>query len=315
MAARGRSQWPDGVRRIVNASRVVPFFLIGCEGFATVGIGRARGAALPKSHLVALLASPMRVTLTKSQLSTERGAELFKILCEITQDGMLTDVEVERLKNWLATSGAAALPSEKMLTDLLGRLLANGKISREERRELQKEIERILPPSQRAEAKEARERLDAIDSSIAVVPGGSLTDAQEDQGEDEESDDAKAASRQMDREDAREARRITKSQQKQRELEQAIKAHTSQPVGKTSYNIKLPDRRPYEPSATLKQKDFLWALGARDQAILDSLGKWQASAMIEQIQKQQNKSGCLALSLFILVPVIILALVVKCTGR
>jgi hypothetical protein len=131
-----------------------------------LGAVKEAGIVLPSACLVALLASPMRVTLTKSQLSTERGAELFKILCEITQDGILTDAEVERLKAWLDTSGAASLPSEKALTDLLGRLFANGKISRDERRELQKEIERILPPSQRAEAKQAREHLDAIDTPV-----------------------------------------------------------------------------------------------------------------------------------------------------
>ena len=256
----------------------------------------------------------MRVTLTKSQLSTERGAELFKILSEITKDGMLTDREIEHLRSWLASSGAATLPSEKMLADLLGRILANGKVSREERRELQKEIERILPPSQRAEAREARERLHAIDESITVVPGGPLTGTREDENEEEEGEDTKAAIQQSDAEDAREARRRARSQQRQRELERAIQAHKSKSGGDTSYDIKLPSRRPYEPSATLKQKDLLWALGVRDQAIIVSLGKWQASAMIDQIEKQRSNSGCLLLFGILVLVGVVIGLIIMLAG-
>jgi len=224
----------------------------------------------------------MRVSLTKSQLSTERGAELFKILCEITRDGLLTNVEIERLRSWLTQSGLNKLPAEKALLDLIERLLANGRISRDERRDLQHEIERILPPSQRTEAREARERFDAIDNSMVIE----RADSGEPLGEPPK------------------GKPLTKNQQKQQALEAAIRAHKGPEGQKTSfYEINLPERLPYEGDATMKQKDYLWGLGVRDQAILDSLGKWQASAMIDQMKKQQDPyTGCI---LFVVLLVII----------
>jgi hypothetical protein len=81
----------------------------------------------------------------------------------------------------------------------------------------------------------------------------------------------------------------TKNQLKQQILESAISAHKKQGNKEnTTYDITLPERLPYEANATMKQKDYLWGLGIRDQAILDSLGKWQASAMIDQISNVRN---------------------------
>ena len=48
--------------------------------------------------------------------------------------------------------------------------------------------------------------------------------------------------------------------------------------------VTIPEKHPYEGKASLKQKRLLWDYGFRDQAILDNLGKVQASAMITQIK-------------------------------
>ena len=51
----------------------------------------------------------------------------------------------------------------------------------------------------------------------------------------------------------------------------------------------IPDRQPGEPPATQKQKDYIRALVLEiDEKQLDSLGKWQASAFIDEIKYQKK---------------------------
>lgn len=75
----------------------------------------------------------------------------------------------------------------------------------------------------------------------------------------------------------------------------AANAATKVQGGGERVKFQLPDRRPYEPKATKKQKDLLWALGVQDVTFLEALGKWQAVAMIDQIKAKQNKEGNVAL--------------------
>ncbi len=74
-------------------------------------------------------------------------------------------------------------------------------------------------------------------------------------------------------------------------------------------HFQLPDRRPYEPKATKKQKDFLWALGVQDVPFLESLGKWQAVAMIDQIKAKQSKEGNMAALKLVLILAVLIVLV------
>ena len=220
---------------------------------------------------------PIRITLTKSQLSTQRGSELFVILSEITADGLMSNAEIERLRVWLNADTKDKLPAESHLLELLKCMLANGKISADERLKLQKELERILPPSQRLEAKQARERMEASFKKIADIPIEIGTDCDEEETPFEEPP----------------SRLEAKQTAQKNALLAAVRAAETKPKskGETEYEIKLPERRPYEPKATLKQKDLLWALGIKDQVLLEALGKWQASAMIDQIKKQNQQKG------------------------
>lgn len=231
----------------------------------------------------------MRIVLTKSQLTTQRGAELFALLSEVTKDGMLSNDEIHRLRAWLDSSGVQRLPAEESLAVTLSRILANGAISRDERRELQKEIERILPPSQRAEAREARERIESI-LDVELVPV-------------------------KDESNVAEERKLTKNEKAQAALLAAVKAHEAKVQAGPTRNITIPARQPYEPSATMKQKDFIWQLGLRDQAIIDSLGKWQASALIDQLKAESSGAGgCLLLLFVVLAVAIFLVLVARCSA-
>lgn len=233
-------------------------------------------ARLSKSSMSNESQSHVRITLTKKQLTTYRGRELFNLLSEISADGVLTTSEIEQLRTWLNADTNDKLPAESQLNETLQRLLANGSISQSERIELQKEIERVLPATQRLEAKEARKRVMAL--MVEVSQESSL--------EDNESRDVTFP------DDA-----ITRQNSKQKAnteaLLSAVRAHEkgAPRSGTKNYHITLPDRRPYEPKATMKQKDLLWALGVEDQAILETLGKWQASAMIDQIKSAQE-IGC-----------------------
>lgn len=47
--------------------------------------------------------------------------------------------------------------------------------------------------------------------------------------------------------------------------------------------LNLPEKEPYEGKATQKQKQKIWSLGYQDTAVIDGLGKKQASAVIDQL--------------------------------
>lgn len=53
-------------------------------------------------------------------------------------------------------------------------------------------------------------------------------------------------------------------------------------------NVKIPDLQPYEGKATQKQKQKLWDMGYEDQSVINTLGKRQASALIEQLVNHQK---------------------------
>jgi hypothetical protein len=75
----------------------------------------------------------------------------------------------------------------------------------------------------------------------------------------------------------------------------SVANETGAATGGTSVHFDLPQRRPYEPKATKKQKDLLWALGVQDVPFLEALRKWQAVAMIDQIKAKLSKEGNRAL--------------------
>lgn len=55
--------------------------------------------------------------------------------------------------------------------------------------------------------------------------------------------------------------------------------------------LAIPDKEPYEGKATQKQKQRIWELGFRDQGVIDSLGKKQASAVIDQLCGAYQNAG------------------------
>ena len=286
-----------------------------------------------------------RVTLTAKQAAEGFGKALCEVANNLLADGKLTKEEVAAMSQWLDTCEDPGLSAFTYLREEMQRYAADGIIHAWELGRLQMALERILPASDRAIAKEARkkaeteaaardeaatesereserlnfEKRQAVQKSekpteaqlkfIADL-GGSLPLNATKQNASEligqllaERDEAEPAPSKPVR---------TKGKADDTALHKAIAAH--KPAGaKWTIDARIPARQPYEGRATLKQKDLLWSLGFKDQAILDSLGKWQASALIDQIKTKQN-SGCggaVGLLIIIVGTVILVGLNVK----
>lgn len=102
-----------------------------------------------------------RVSLTKAQLQDGIGAELFSLCQGITADDTLAKDEIAALGLWLRDNRDVPLPGIAFLSDTLEKVVADGRITREEQRELMEAIERVLPPDARKEAKLARKAVEA----------------------------------------------------------------------------------------------------------------------------------------------------------
>jgi hypothetical protein len=97
-----------------------------------------------------------RVSLTKSQRSSGVGAELLALCQAVTDDGYLSKDEVVELRRWLKDNRDGDLPAIAFLSETVERIIADHRITREERHELYRAIELVLPPDARKEAVDAR---------------------------------------------------------------------------------------------------------------------------------------------------------------
>lgn len=104
-----------------------------------------------------------RVTLSKAQLQEAAGAELLALCQTVTADGVLTDEEVYELRAWLVANRTQQLPAVEFLITTVERILADGKITKEERKELHAAIEKVLPPAARIEAASQRKAVEAAE--------------------------------------------------------------------------------------------------------------------------------------------------------
>lgn len=102
-----------------------------------------------------------RVSLTKTQLRSELGAELLSLCQSTTADGILAPEEVEGLRAWLADADAADLPAATYLREVVERILADGQVTEDERKELHKAVESVLPSELRRQATAARREIEA----------------------------------------------------------------------------------------------------------------------------------------------------------
>ncbi len=97
-----------------------------------------------------------RISLTKTQRQSAVGAELLSLCQVVTTDGSLSDEEVSSLRGWLQEHKNEELPAISHLTKVVETIVADGRVTAEERRELYIALEDVLPLDVRAIAKKAR---------------------------------------------------------------------------------------------------------------------------------------------------------------
>lgn len=97
-----------------------------------------------------------RLSLTKSQVSAGPGVELLALCQTVTEDGSLSDAEVSQLRDWLAENRTADLPAIDFLASIVETVLHDGKVTKAERQELYRALEKVLPVEVRATAASRR---------------------------------------------------------------------------------------------------------------------------------------------------------------
>lgn len=106
-----------------------------------------------------------RLSLTKSQRLSVAGAELLALCQSVTEDGSLSEEEIEALRAWLIENRSAELPAITFLRDTVEGILADGKVTKEERKSLYVALETVLPIDFRTEAKAKRRAIEEEERS------------------------------------------------------------------------------------------------------------------------------------------------------
>ena len=101
------------------------------------------------------------LSLTRAELCTELGLELLSLCQSVTADGRLSPEELEALRQWLRDAETASMPAVKHLRWVIAKVLADGKITPEEYREVHRAVEGALPFDARREAMDARLTVEA----------------------------------------------------------------------------------------------------------------------------------------------------------
>jgi hypothetical protein len=101
--------------------------------------------------------------LTRPQLATELGAELLSLCQTVTADGRLAPEEIAGLRQWLGDAEAAELQAARFLRGVIERVLADGRITAEEYKEVYRAVEAVLPFEARQQAHAARQQAESSD--------------------------------------------------------------------------------------------------------------------------------------------------------
>lgn len=298
-------------------------------------------------HFVMSLDSPTpeprkRVVLTQKEAAEGFGRALCENANNLLADGKLGAAEAAALKEWLDACGESDLPALNYIREEVHRYAADGQILPWELGRLQLALERILPPSDRAIAKAARKKAEADMDANEVGQSEASREARLQDWEkrrtstNEESvtkaqlkfiedlggtiasgatkyEASELIGRLLAKGDAPQSSPSilprSPKESDDAKLHEAIAGHQIK-SDQTVFEVALPARQPYEGKATLKQKDLIWSLGFKDRAVIDSLGKWQASALIDQM-KARRKLGSSSVFIFLVIVVVLVVLGLK----
>ncbi len=98
----------------------------------------------------------MRIALLKRERESRAGVELLQLCTTITADGSISDDEISALRKWLSENERTPFPAIPFLRGLIEQIIADGKVTTEERDELYRAIERVLPTELKEAAKSQR---------------------------------------------------------------------------------------------------------------------------------------------------------------
>jgi hypothetical protein len=84
----------------------------------------------------------------------------------VTEDGSLSKQEIVDIRDWLVRNRDSDLPAVQFLFETLKRIVADGIVTKEERTELYKAIETVLPVEARKQAKEQRQEVETLNGPV-----------------------------------------------------------------------------------------------------------------------------------------------------
>jgi HIRAN domain-containing protein len=97
-----------------------------------------------------------RASITKLQRETAAATDLISLCQTVTEDGHLADEEIAGLRQWLTDHRGSDLPAIPFLLETVDHILADSKVTSEERRDLYRAIETVLPPDIRQSVRGTR---------------------------------------------------------------------------------------------------------------------------------------------------------------
>lgn len=111
------------------------------------------------------------LSLSHAELCTRLGSELLSLCQSVTADGRLTPDELDGLRRWLSEAESAEMPAAKHLRHVIRKVLADGKITLDEYKEVHRAVEAVLPFEVRRQAMSARLEAEAAESAVRVASG------------------------------------------------------------------------------------------------------------------------------------------------
>jgi hypothetical protein len=111
------------------------------------------------------------IALSQAQLRTSLGSGLLSLCRSVTADGRLAPEELTALRQWLDHAEAADMPALNHLRRVIERVLADGRITPEEYRDVYRAVESVLPFEDRQHAIVARLQVEAAEE-VERAPTG-----------------------------------------------------------------------------------------------------------------------------------------------
>lgn len=110
-------------------------------------------------------------SLSRAEQSSALGAALLRLCQSATADGRFSPEELAALRQWLADADSARMPAARYLRSIVEKVLADGKITPEEYKDVYRAVESVLPIDERLQATAARQEAEAADEAAARAAG------------------------------------------------------------------------------------------------------------------------------------------------